>query len=137
MTVEDAYGYIDELPISYLATCVGDQPFVRAMMLINREGKFYYATGGTDGKVEQIAQNPKVEVCVLLGEGDNGGSLRMRGVLEFVSNEDTRAEIHGCTGFIQSFWDNPQDPAYVLMEFKPSELELMRPGTMDIERMTV
>ncbi len=133
--VKDAYGYLGELPISYLATSVDDQPYVRAMMLINKEEKFYYATDVTDGKVGQIKRNPKAEVCVLIGEGD--GALRMRGLLEFVTNEDTRKEIHGCAGFIQGFWSNPQDPAFVLMEFKPNYLELMRPGSTKIERVEI
>ncbi len=136
--VEDAYGYIDELPVSYMATSVDDQPYVRPMMLINRGGgRFYYATFSNDKKFEQVTQNPKVEICVLLGEGENGGSLRIRGEIEFVTNEDVRQEVWDCVGFTQSFWDNPQDPAFILMQIKPSYLELMRPGTMDIERTEV
>ncbi len=132
---QDVYSYLGDMPISYLATSVDDQPYVRAMMLIKYNDRFYYATDATDGKVPQIKSNPKVEVCVLIGEGD--GALRMRGVLEFVTNEETRAEIHGCAGFIQGFWSNPQDPAFVLMEFKPNYLELMRPGSTNIERTEI
>lgn len=135
--VEDAFDYLGELPISYLATSVDDQPYVRAMMLIHREKKLYYATFSGDRKVAEIKANPKVEVCVLLGEGDNGGSLRMRGVVEFVDDQQVRAEVHGSVDFIQRFWGDPTNPEYVLIEFKPSYLELMRPGTMDIEKADI
>jgi uncharacterized pyridoxamine 5'-phosphate oxidase family protein len=138
MTItEDAYAFLGEITTSYLATSADDQPHVRAMMLIKKKGRYYYATGFDEPKAEQIRKNPKVEVCVLLGDEENGGSLRLRGKAEFVTDMKTRAEIHNCVGFIQSFWENPQDPAWVLIEVKPSYLELMRPGTMDIERTDI
>lgn len=135
--IEEAYGYLGDTTTSYLATSLDDQPYVRAMMLIKKNDRFYYATGSTDGKNEQLIKNPKVEICVLLGEAENGGSLRIRGKADYISNEDTRAEVHECVGFIQSFWPNPQDPAWGLIEIKPESIELMRPGTMDIERSDI
>lgn len=135
--VYDALSYLGDTTVSYLATSVKDQPYVRAMMLIKRGNRLFYATGSTEPKTLQITHNPKVEVCVLLGEAENGGSLRLRGHAEFVTDEELRAELHGCVEFIESFWENPQDPAWVLIEVKPSYLELMRPGTMDIERSDV
>jgi general stress protein 26 len=107
------------------------------MMLIYHEGKFYYASDSGDEKVSQVTFNPKIEICVLLGEGDNGGSLRISGIAEFVYNEDTRRNIHGCIGFIQSFWENPQDPGFVLLEIKPNEIRYMRPGTMEIKKQVL
>ena len=130
--VEEALGYLEPIGVCYVATCVDDQPYVRAMMLIYREDRFFFATGSTDNKVGQITRNPRIEVCISIG--DDEGSLRLRGKMSFITDEDTRAEVHGCAGFIQGFWDNPQDPDYVLMEFKPEKLELMRPGTVEIVR---
>lgn len=135
--VHNAFSYLGDTNVSYLATSVDGQPYVRAMMLIKRGKRLFYATGFDEPKAVQITHNPNVEVCVLLGDGDNGGSLRLRGTAEFVSDMEKRAEIHGCVGFIQSFWENPQDPAWVLIEIKPSYLELMHPGTMDIERTDI
>ena len=130
--VDEALGYLEPIGVSYVATCVDDQPYVRAMMLIYRDERIFFATGSTDNKVGQIARNPRTEVCIGIGEDE--GSLRLRGSLSFVHNEDTRAEIHGCAGFIQGFWESPEDPDYVLMEFKPESFELMRPGTVEIVR---
>ena len=130
----EAFGHLEQTQVSYLATIEDDQPRVRAMMLIYHEGKFYYASDSGDEKVSQVTLNPKIEICVLLGEGDNGGSLRISGISEFVHNEDTRRNIHGCIGFIQSFWENPQDPSFVLLEIKPNEIRYMRPGTMEIKK---
>lgn len=133
--MKEAFGHLEQLQVSYMATIDGDQPRVRAMMLIYHEGKLYYATDINDEKVSQVNVNPTVEICVLLGEGDNGGSLRISGEADFVYNEDTRSIIHGCIGFIPGFWENPQDPAFVLWEIKPQELRYMRLGTMEIKKL--
>lgn len=129
--VDEALGYIEALDVAYLASCVDDQPYVRAMMLIKRNGKYYFATGSTDGKINQLTRNPNVEVCIPI---EDEGSVRLRGKISFVTNEDTRTEIYDCAGFIQGFWADPQDPDFVLMEFKPNHLEYMRPGSVEIEK---
>ena len=132
--VDEAFGSLGQETVSYVATCDGGQPRVRPMMLIHVDGVFYYATGTSDAKAAQLMRNPKTEVCVLLGEGDDGGSLRMTGEMGFVYDEDVRAKIHGCVGFIQGFWAEPQNPGFTLLEFKPRTLQLMRPGTTEILR---
>ena len=132
--VDEALGSLGQETVSYVATCDGGQPRVRPMMLIYVDGVFYYATGTSDAKVAEFMRNPKTEVCVLLGEGDDGGSLRVTGEMGFVYDEDVRAKIHGCVGFIQGFWAEPQDPGFTLLEFKPRMLQLMRPGTVEVLR---
>ena len=136
-TLKEAFSHLEQLQVSYMATIEDKQPRVRAMMLIYHEGKFYYATDSSDEKVTQVTLNPKVEICVLLGEGDDSGSLRITGLAEFVYNEDTRSGIHGCIGFIQSFWENPQNPAFILWKIKPQEIRYMRPGTMEIKKQVL
>ena len=132
--VDEAFGYLEQLNVSCVATCEGGQPHVRPMMLIYVDGVFYNATGTTDAKVAELMGNSKAEVCVLLDEGDDGGCLRMTGEMSFVYDEGVRAKIHGCVGFIQGFWEEPQDPGFTLLEFKPWTLQLMRPGTIKVLR---
>jgi uncharacterized pyridoxamine 5'-phosphate oxidase family protein len=132
--VNEAFGHLDQLTVSYVATSDGGQPHVRPMTLIHVDGVFYYATGTTDAKVAQLIGNPKTEVCIHIGEGEEEGSIRMTGEMSFVHDEDVRAKIHGCVGFIQSFWEEPQDPGFTLLEFKPRTLQLMRPGTIETLR---
>lgn len=132
--VDEAFGYLGQETVSYVATSDGGQPHVRPMMLIHVDGVFYYATGTTDAKVAQLMGNQKTEVCVHLGDGEDEGSIRMTGEMSFVYDEGVRAKIHGCVGFTQSFWEEPQDPGFTLLEFKPRKLQLMRPGTTEILR---
>jgi uncharacterized pyridoxamine 5'-phosphate oxidase family protein len=132
---EEALGYIEPIDVSYVATCVDDQPYVRAMMLIKNRDRFYFATGSTDNKMDQLTRNPNIEVCIPI-DGDEG-SIRLRGLISFIKDEEIRAEIHRCAAFIQSFWEDPRDPGFVLMEFKPCHLELMRPGSVEILRSEI
>ena len=130
--VEEAYGHLGLTTTSFVATSAEGQPHVRAMMLIRRGGRFYYTTGTGDTKVKEMMRNPRVEVCVLLGEADNGGSLRLTGSVDFVYDENVRAEVFGCVGFAEAIWGQPENPEFTLLEFKPVRLQYMRSGTMEI-----
>ena len=131
--VEEAYSHLGLTTTSFVATCVEGQPLVRAMMLIKQGSRFYYTTGTRDAKVKEMMRNPRVEVCVLLGEADSGGSLRLTGSVEFVYDEDVKAEVVGCAGFAEGIWGEPGNPDYTLLEFKPERLQYMRPGTIEIK----
>jgi uncharacterized pyridoxamine 5'-phosphate oxidase family protein len=109
--VEEALGYLKPISVSYVATCVDNQPYVRAMMLIYHNGRIYYTTGSTDTKVDQINRNSLVEIFIHID--DNDGGLRLRGEMSFVADKGMRAEIHGCADFIKGFWETPQDPDFV------------------------
>ena len=51
----------------YLATMDGDQPRVRAFGTIHEfEGKLYIQTGRSKPGSQQMAKNPKVEICAFL-----------------------------------------------------------------------
>jgi hypothetical protein len=52
--------------------------------------------------------------------------------VDFVYDEDVKAEIFGCVGFAEAFWGQPENPEFTLMEFKPVRLQYMRPGTIEI-----
>ncbi|MBN2335965.1 pyridoxamine 5'-phosphate oxidase family protein [Candidatus Bathyarchaeota archaeon] len=105
--VDESLGYLGQQTVSYVATCDEGQPHVRAMMLLYIDGAFYYATGTRDAKLEQLTRNSRVEVCVPIGEGDDGGSLRLTGSMEFVTDTEVRRRVYECVGFTQSFWDDP------------------------------
>jgi len=130
--VEEAYSHLGLTTTSFVATSVEGQPHVRAMMLIRWGGRFYYATGTRDNKVKEMMRNPRVEVCVPVGEAGKEGSLRLTGSVDFVYDEDVKAEVFGCVGFAEALWGQPENPEFTLLEFKPVRLQYMRPGTMEV-----
>ncbi|MFH2110223.1 MAG: pyridoxamine 5'-phosphate oxidase family protein [Candidatus Bathyarchaeota archaeon] len=130
--VDEAYSHLGLTTTSFVATSVEGQPHVRAMMLIKRSGGFYYTTGTRDAKVQEMVMNPRVEVCIPVGDAGKEGSVRLTGSVEFVYDEDVKAEIFGCVGFAEAFWGQPENPEFTLLKFKPVRLQYMRHGTMEI-----
>lgn len=63
------YDFLKEAGTYYLATMDGDQPRVRPFGTVNIfENKLYIQTGKGKSVAEQIAANPKVEICAMKGD---------------------------------------------------------------------
>ena len=129
--VDEAPSHLRLTTVSFLATCEGGQPHVRPMMLIHKGGRLFFATGTRDAKVREAMVNPRAEVCVMVGDEDDGGSVRLTGTLGVVYDEDVRSDIFHCVGFAESFWQEPGDPDFTLLEFKPIRLQYMQPGATE------
>ncbi len=58
------YDFLKKAEVYYLATVEGDQPRVRPFGTVNEfEGKLYIQTGNVKPVSQQLATNPKVEIC--------------------------------------------------------------------------
>jgi uncharacterized pyridoxamine 5'-phosphate oxidase family protein len=135
--IEEAFSHLEIQNVSFLGTSSNSQPFVRPMMLIYLEDRMFYATGVKERKVQYIEENPLVEVCILLGSGDNGGSLHMRGKVVFVKDLGIKMLVSESVPFISRFWGGYDSSTYELLEILPSFIEYMKPGTMEIDRVKV
>ncbi len=63
------YDFLREAGTYYLATVDGDQPRVRPFGTVNIfEDKLYIQTGKGKAVANQIAANPKVEICAMKGD---------------------------------------------------------------------
>ena len=79
------YDFLKEAETYYLATMDGDQPRVRPFgTVLIFEDKLYIQTGKVKPVAQQIAANPKVELCAMKG----GQWIRVCGEL----TEDDRIE---------------------------------------------
>jgi len=125
-------GLFTETQVAHLATVDGEKPRLRPVTLIHLNGKFYVATGMENAKVEQLRENPRAEFCILLGEGEDQGSLRAECTTRIVEAPKVRKEIFDRIGFLREFWEAPDDPSYVLFELKPSAYQYMKPGTTNV-----
>ncbi len=114
----------------HLATCEGDQPRLRPMTLIVKDGVFYFATGSQDTKSGQLAANPKAEFCLVLRDATNAGYLRGSGFLRRVEDAGRRKEVADHATFIYDYWEDAADPDFALFELELKQLRHMRPGDM-------
>ena len=113
-----------------LATVEGDQPRLRPMTLIVKEGRFYFATGSQDNKTRQLDGNNKAEFCLLLPSGQNTGYLRGSGKLKKVQNLPEKKDVADWAEFIYDYWKEASDPDFVLYELELRQIRYMPPGEM-------
>jgi general stress protein 26 len=100
-----------------LATCAGNQPQVRPMTMIFREGRFFTVTGERSDKVRQLAANPKIAVCARFPEGESEAFIRWLGTAETVTDQALKSAIHTEFDYIRFFWPQPDDANHILLEF--------------------
>ena len=135
--LREAFSHLELQNVSFLGTTSNSQPFVRPMMLTYIENRMFYATGVEEKKIQHLKDNPLVETCILLGSGDNGGSLRIRGSIMFVEDLDVKKRVSDSVPFITRFWGSFDSIGYELLELLPSYIEYMKPGTMEINRIKI
>lgn len=121
---------LNKIQVVSLATCEGDQPRLRPMTLIVKEGRFFFATGSKDDKGKQLASNPKAEFCIQISNEKNTGYLRGSGKMKVVQDQATRREIADWAEFIYNYWKEASDPDYCLYELLLSQTRFMEPGEM-------
>lgn len=113
-----------------LATCEGDQPRLRPMTLIVKDGRFFFATGSRDDKTSQLDNNCKAEFCLLIPANNNTGYLRGSGKMDKVADQNTRKDVADWAEFIYDYWKEATDPDFVLFELKMQQIRYMEPGDM-------
>ena len=84
---QEILSWIRQNQYVYLATVDKRQPYVRPMVLIVFDDRYFFVTFSGDAKVHQIANNKWVEVCVPLYESGNTGYIRLTGVAHIVKNQ--------------------------------------------------
>lgn len=66
--MDEVLEFLKKTKTYFLATCEDKQPRVRPFGTIHKfEGKLYIQTGKSKDVSQQIAHNPKVEICAWLG----------------------------------------------------------------------
>lgn len=91
MTLQDCITFVNENPICYIATTDGDQPRVRALLLVLADQKgFGFCTLSPKKMSQQLHQNPKVEVCFYNNatEFPEMKMMRVTGKVEFTDDEE-------------------------------------------------
>ena len=134
---KEVFGRFDGLPEIELATVENDQPKVRPVMLMHLDRRLYVATETGSNKVAQIRENPKMEFCLRLPEGENVGYVRAAGIAEIVEDMETKASVAQRCPFFKNFWETPEDPTYTLIQLHAKEIEYVKPGQMMSEKFSL
>lgn len=121
---------LDKTQAVQLATCEGDQPRLRPMTLIVKDGRFFFATGSGDSKTRQLDNNCKAEFCLLISSGESTGYLRGSGTMRKVEEPQIRKEVADYAQFIYDYWREASDPDFCLFELNLQQMRSMEPGDM-------
>ena len=125
---QEILSWIRQNQYVYLATVDKRQPHVRPMVMFVFDDRFFFVTFTGDAKVNQIANNKWVEVCVPLHESGNTGYIRLTGVAHIVKNPALKAEAAEQCFFFDEYFRGYDDPDHTLIEFMPETAEYLRPG---------
>jgi len=122
---------LKKLQAVQLATVEGDQPRLRPMTMIVKDGRFYFATGSRDNKTKQLDSNSKAEFCLLLPSGKSTGYLRGSGKMHKVEDQKVKKAVADWAEFIYDYWKEASDPDFILYELHLKQIRHMVPGDMN------
>ncbi len=132
---EEILSYFKEMQTVFFATCDKERPYVRPMLLLFVDNKFWVATGENDAKTPQLRENPHFEFCYLVEKGVENGSIRGSGQVEFVEDIKIRKKFIDDFSYISHYWQDPEDPSYILLQLHVDMFEYMRPGEQTSENV--
>jgi general stress protein 26 len=113
----------------YLATMDGDQPRVRPVSPVRTDGfTVYVANLRSYHKTQEIAANPRVELCYL---DDQHDQVRITGVAEVVTDRSLLQDIWEANPLLRQYLGSIDNPALVVYCIRPARVRFMREWALD------
>jgi len=92
MTKTEIFEFLNKNPVVYLATCEGDKPHVRGMLMYRCDsGGIIFHTGKTKDLHKQLTHNCEVELCSF-SQAENK-QVRVSGKMEEIKDESLKRKI--------------------------------------------
>ncbi len=108
----------------YLATIDGDQPRLRPVSPVRTDGfTVYVANLRSYHKTQEIAANPKVELCYL---DDEHNQVRITGTAEVVTDRALLQEIWQTNPLLRHYLGTPDNPDLFVYRIIPNRVRYMR-----------
>jgi general stress protein 26 len=98
------------------------------IVLFSYNDAYWFITFSGDSKIQQIASNRQVEVCIPLHQDGQTGYIRLTGTASIVNNNNDKAEAAEQCYFFDEYFNGYDDPDFALISFDPSDVEFLRPG---------
>ena len=121
---ELARAVIAEDHFPYLASIDGDQPRLRPVSPVRTDGfTVYVANLRSYHKTQEIAANPKVELCYL-DKGHN--QVRITGVAVVVQDRSLLDEIWESNPLLRNYLGTSDNPELIVYRIDPVQVRYMR-----------
>ena len=109
--MKEAYEFLKNCGIFYIATEEGDQPRVRPFGVVNIfEGKLYIQTGKSKNVSKQIQINPKVEISAFM----DGTWIRLEGTVVRDDRIEAKASMLDANPMLKKMYSADDDNTEVL-----------------------
>jgi pyridoxamine 5'-phosphate oxidase len=97
MEKQDFIDFAKKNPVCFLATCEGNQPRVRTIIMFfaDKTG-FFFGTLSPKDMSKQLHHNPRVEVCFYNNPKElaDAKQMRLTGIIEFVKDRELIHRMH-------------------------------------------
>jgi uncharacterized pyridoxamine 5'-phosphate oxidase family protein len=118
-----------------LATVDGDQPHLRPVSPVRTEGFIVFiANLRPYGKTNQIALNPKVELCYL---DDAHDQVRITGTAEVLADPELLEVIWRDNPLLRRYLGQPDNPALIIYRIRPTRIRFMREWALEYHDIPV
>ncbi|MDP8219973.1 MAG: pyridoxamine 5'-phosphate oxidase family protein [Candidatus Stygibacter frigidus] len=135
MTRIEVLKKFDLMQETMLATTDGIKAYVRPVKLIYYRARFFIATGDADAKCAQIRKQANAEVCYYPNTEEKGCYIRINGRAILMTDIGLKGEIMEVATFIKSYWTDPADSGYAVIEIIPDWFSFMPYGASVEERL--
>jgi general stress protein 26 len=118
-----------------LATIDGDQPRVRPVSPVRTDGfTVYVANLRMYHKTQEIAANPKVELCYL---DDRHDQVRITGVAEVLTDRPLLQEIWDANPLLRQYLGSIDNPALIVYRIRPVQVRFMKEWALDYHEVSI
>ena len=118
-----------------LATIDGDQPRLRPVSPVRLEGfTAYVANLRGYHKTQEIAANPKVELCYL---DDGHNQVRITGTAEIVTEHVVLQAIWDDNPLLRQFLGTIDNPELIIYRIRPSQVRFMQEWALEYLPVTL
>lgn len=112
-----------------LATIAGDQPRLRPVSPVRVDGfTVYVANLRHYQKTEEIAANPRVELCYL---DDHHDQVRITGLAEVLTEQPLLEEIWQGNPLLRKYLGSRDNPALIVYRIRPNRVRFMREWALE------
>jgi general stress protein 26 len=126
MGIEKIRQIVADAPYGCLATCVDGQPRVRPMAWIMLEdGRLWSSTYRSSGKVEELTQNERVEICFVDARKVHA---RITGRVDLSGGPQKKKALLKLNPKVGRHFSGGDDTKYVHLEVIPTRIEWTEPG---------
>ncbi len=130
-----AQGVMKEAKFPMLASIDGDQPRLRPVSPVKTDGfTVYVANLKAYHKTQEIAANPKVELCYMDSKHDQ---VRITGKAEVLEDEPEIREIWESNPLLSQYLGTSDNPMLIIYKIIPQQVRFMREWALEYHEVQV